>query len=80
MHAAASLPDIAAIGTPAPGWVLPPARYNPVTLLREPGRVKDARQPWLAAPYRLPPEPGNSRSKSWGVVVTGPCSQRTVRP
>ena len=37
-QAAAERPDSAAIGTPGPGWVLPPARYNPGTLVRAPGR------------------------------------------
>jgi hypothetical protein len=80
MHAAARRPEVAAIGTPAPGWVLPPARYNPGIELRELGRVKDARQPWLAGPYKAPPVPGNKRAKSWGVVVTHPCSQWIASP
>lgn len=35
---AARRPDIIAIGRPAPGWVLPPARYRPGTRVRAPGR------------------------------------------
>ena len=48
--AAASRPDKAAIGTPGPGCVLPPARYSPVTRVREPGRRNEAIQPWDAGP------------------------------
>jgi hypothetical protein len=48
--AAANRPEMAAIGTPAPGCVLPPARYSPGTRLRDPGRLNDARQPWEARP------------------------------
>ncbi len=36
--AAAERPDSAAIGTPGPGCVLPPARYRPGILVRAPGR------------------------------------------
>ena len=59
--AAASWPDMAAIGTPGPGCTLPPARYRPGTLLVEQGRVNEAIQPWEAWPYSAPPVAGNSR-------------------
>ena len=35
---AAKQPDSATIGTPGPGWILPPARYRPGILLRLRGR------------------------------------------
>ncbi len=37
MASAAIRPERAAIGTPAPGWVLPPARYRPGILVRAVG-------------------------------------------
>ncbi len=47
---AASRPEVAAIGTPAPGWTLPPARYRPGIAEREPGRRNEAMAPCVAKP------------------------------
>ena len=46
--AAASCPDIAAIGTPGPGWTLPPAKYRPGACVRAFGRANADIQPWVA--------------------------------
>ncbi len=42
---AAWCPDSAAIGSPGPGWTLPPARYSPGIRLRDPGRRNEACHP-----------------------------------
>ena len=47
---AASRPDSAAIGTCAPGCVLPPARYRPLIADRLPGRRNVAIGPCTAGP------------------------------
>jgi hypothetical protein len=47
---AASFPLNAAIGTPAPGWTLPPARYRPCTFVRLPGRDSVEVIPCVARP------------------------------
>ena len=79
--AAASLPDSVAIGTPAPGCALPPARYRPGRRVRAPGRLKLACQPCTAIPYSAPPVAGNSRSKPKGVVSTSRAGSRyTLSP
>ena len=67
--AAADRPDSAAIGTPGPGCVLPPARYRPGILVRAPGRWNEAVHPCELRPYSAPPVAGNSRLKSAGVVT-----------
>ena len=79
MHAAANRPEVAAIGTPGPGCVLPPARYRPGIALREPARVNEARQPCDAGPYSAPPVPGNRRWKSDGLVAMAPFALRCIR-
>jgi hypothetical protein len=48
--AAASRPDIAVMGIPGPGCVLPPARYKPWIRLRAPARLKEDIHPWEAGP------------------------------
>ena len=48
--AAASRPDIAAIGTPGPGCTLPPARNSPGIAQVDPGRRNCIIQPWVAGP------------------------------
>ena len=42
---AASIPESVAIGTPAPGCTLPPARYNPGIRVFAPGRANEAVHP-----------------------------------
>src|SRR5690606_33749670 len=68
---AASRPLSAAIGTPAPGFTLPPAKYCPGRFERYPVRKTGVVHPWDAGPYSAPPVAGNIRSKSAGVVTTG---------
>ena len=46
--AAASRPDMAAMGKPGPGCTLPPAKYRPGTLLRADGRANADIQPCVA--------------------------------
>ena len=48
--AAASRPDMAAIGTPGPGCTLPPARYSPGSALVDEGFLKADIQPCVAGP------------------------------
>ena len=48
--AAASRPDIAAIGTPGPGCTLPPDRKSPGIGLMAPGREKMLIHPCVACP------------------------------
>jgi hypothetical protein len=57
--AAASWPDIAAIGTPGPGCTLPPARNSPGIRLFAPDLANADIQPCVAIPYSAPPLPGN---------------------
>jgi len=47
---AAWRPESAAIGSPGPGWTLPPARYSPGIRLRDPGRRNEACHPCEAWP------------------------------
>ena len=48
--AAASLPDIAAMGTPGPGCTLPPAKIKPGIEVVAFDRLKADIQPWVAWP------------------------------
>jgi hypothetical protein len=68
--AAASCPDIAAIGTPGPGCTLPPARNRPGTGLAAGDLANAEFQPCVAWPYKAPPVLGKRRWKSSGVVRT----------
>ena len=78
MHAAARRPEVAAIGTPGPGCVLPPARYSPGSRLRDPGRVNEAFQPCEAGPYSAPPVAGNNWLNCAGVVITASPGVRVI--
>ena len=48
--AAASLPDIAAMGTPGPGWTLPPAKIKPGIEVAAFARLKADIHPCVAWP------------------------------
>src|SRR5689334_9128819 len=65
---AATFPDSITIGTPPPGWLVPPAKYKPLTSLQRLCGLRNAAKRLLAdEPYSAPFKAPDMLSRSFGL-------------